>query len=115
MFIPLNEGRNDKQSDGLILIFTKGAVIGPRSVWNFFNYKKYVPISNCIVKIEKWHKRGSNISYLTSRKSAAQGNDIQSYWKRMDFRGSRLYFRGPKQKYRDIAEELVPRILIEED
>lgn len=115
MFISLNEGGNNNQSHGLILIFTEGTVIGPRRIWGFFNHKKYIPIKNCIMKIEKWHKQGWSISYLTSRKSAGQVGDIKNILETHGFPGGRLYFRGPKQKYKDIAEELVPRILIEDD
>ena len=117
MFIPLNENEvtNKNQLKGLILIFTEGTIIGPKNIWNFFNHKKYIPIGNCINKIKNWHNEGWNIVYLTSRRSIKQVNEIKDILEKNNFPGSTLYYRGLKEKYKDIAEELVPNILIEDN
>jgi hypothetical protein len=40
----------------LVLIFTEGTIIGPKRLIDFFNIKKYVPIKNCIDKMDGWEK-----------------------------------------------------------
>jgi hypothetical protein len=98
-----------------IMIFTEGTVLGHRNIFQIFNYATYIPIGNCIDKIQAWQQQGAEIIYFTSRKKEKQVNEIASVLKKYHFSGTRLYFREAKQEYKDIIELVVPDILIEDD
>lgn len=118
MFTPIYEQsgvNNNSVPKGLILIFTEGTIIGHKRFLDIFNFKKYIPIGDCINKIRHWKDDGWEITYLTSRKSVKQVNEIRDILKKFNFPGNLLYYRGVREKYKDIAENLFPDILIEDD
>lgn len=98
-----------------ILIFAEGTIIGPKRFIDFFNMNKYVPIKNCIEKIDNWNKQGAQIIYLTSRKSDSSAQIIRNLLMKFRFPGSYLYYRENSQKYKDVVEALRPKILIEDN
>ena len=101
--------------NNLILIFTEGTILGPRNILDHFNHKKYIPIKNCIKKLEKWQEQGWQISYLTSRRTLKDVNEIKRILSINRFPGKMLYFRGLGQKYKEVVEEVLPNILVEDD
>jgi hypothetical protein len=98
-----------------ILIFTEGTILGPRHWWEFFNDRGYVTINLCVDKINRWHKQGARIAYLTSRRKPADVAAIAAILRKANLPGSALYFRGEEDEYHHIAEQLVPDVLIEDD
>jgi len=98
-----------------IMIFTEGTIIRHRNVFQLFNYDTYIPIGNCINKIQAWEQQGAEIMYFTSRKTVKQVNEIATLLKKYHFQGTRLYYREAKQKYKDIIELVEPDVLIEDD
>jgi hypothetical protein len=99
----------------IILIFTEGTIIGPSRFVDFFNMNKYLPIKNCISKIDNWHKQGAQIIYLTSRKNESSVQIIKNLLLEFRFPGSYLYYRENSEKYKNIVEALKPNILIEDN
>ncbi len=79
------------------------------------DYSSYILIENCVKKLKKWKKQGATIMYLTSRRTKEQINDIKNVLKRYDFPSGRLFFRRDNEEYKDVAERLMPNILIEDD
>jgi hypothetical protein len=117
-FIELSSDRNENRNINLnikIMIFTEGTVLGPKNIWNLFRFTAYIPMGDCVSKILSWHQQGAEIVYCTSRKSKRQINQIVSLLRTYGFAGSRLYYRVPKQAYKDIVETVIPDILIEDD
>lgn len=114
MFIPLYED-NIHTAENSILIFTEGTIIGPGRIWDLLNFNRYVPIGFCVQKITRWYDEKWNISYLTSRRSLREVNFIKEILKKYKFPGNRLYYRGKGESYKDIAEEVIPDILIEDN
>ena len=98
-----------------IMIFTEGTVLKPKNNFGLFNFSSYVPIDDCVSKIQSWQQEGAEIVYCTSRNSKRQVNQIVSLLKNYHFAGTKLYYREPKQKYSDIIEIVMPDILIEDD
>jgi hypothetical protein len=98
-----------------ILVFTEGTVIGPLRLWDWFNFKKYAPLKNCVAKLRTWENQGAKIYYLTSRKNFKTVNQIVNLLKNYGFPGDRLYYRVKKERYKDIAEAIIPAVLIEDD
>ena len=117
-FLELSKSKNSDMelNDKIkIMIFTEGTVLGHRNIFRLFNYATYIPIGNCIDKIQAWEQQCAEIIYFTSRKKEKQINEIASVLKKYNFPGTRLYYREASQKYSDIVELVVPEVLIEDD
>jgi len=115
-----------------ILVFTEGTIImhpsaagltreqrvaqskkGLRSVCD---YAHYIPNGNAVKKLQTWKKQGGDIFYLTSRTSKMQVNDVKNVLKKFGFPDSQnLLFCRRGEQYNEIAEKLMPDILIEDD
>jgi len=98
-----------------ILIFTEGTILGPKRWWDWFNDKAYVPIGRSVDKIDGWKKQGAKIAYLSSRTKKEDVLAIREILRRNCFPGQALFYRDTKELYRDIAEQIIPDILIEDD
>lgn len=114
-----------------ILIFTEGTILMHKTgldvsreetvlqVENKFsevkNYETYVPIGNAVEKIKSWKSQGAEICYLTSRTTEKEINDIQNVLNKFSFPKGELYFRKENEQYKDVAEKVIPDILIEDD
>jgi len=102
------EERNLNYSANTIL-----PVVKPGSVYDFNNY---IPIANSVAKLTRWKKQGATIYYLTSRRIKTEIETIKNILNKYNFPDdSNLYFRQPRQDYKDIAEKLIPDVLIEDD
>lgn len=116
--VELTEGKGSsesRESETTILIFTEGTILGPKRWIEYFFDTKYIPIKNCVSKIRNWEKQGADISYLTSRTKKKDVEKIRGILIANNFPGKYLYFREGKQRYCDIAEEVLPMVLIEDD
>lgn len=113
-----------------ILVFTEGTILmhsagkgrtrnervklvekGEKSVKD---YKNYIPIGNAVKKLNEWAKQ-ADIYYLTSRRTSQEIADIQDVLSKHHFPKGVLLHRKEGQDYKDVAEELLPNILIEDD
>ena len=97
-----------------IMIFAEGTMLKPKSWLSLYNHKSYVPIGNAVNIINSWWQQGANIIYCTSRKKK-RALDIANILREYGFCGRCLVSRGDKERYAEIAEELRPDILIEDD
>ncbi|MFY9814203.1 MAG: hypothetical protein WCF70_11165 [Dehalococcoidales bacterium] len=114
-----------------ILIFTEGTILMHQSaagltrdeiikqVQNHFpginDFTSYIPIGNSVSKLNHWAKAGAEIIYLTSRRKPAEIEAIRNVLNRHGFPQGRLLFRQGKQTYKDIAEAVLPDVLVEDD
>jgi hypothetical protein len=80
-----------------------------------FQWSTYVPIGNAAVKLDAWRKQGAEIFYLTSRIKPEEVMAIRKVLKKNRFPDGQLLYRRKGQQYRDIAENLFPDILVEDD
>jgi len=106
---------NEVSTTTTIMLFAEGTVLGPKNILGLYFHSSYIPIGNCREKIRTWEEQGAEIVYITSRKTEQQVDEIRDLLEKYDFPGSRLYYRDRKQKYKDIVEEVLPDILIEDD
>jgi len=95
-----------KQSKGLFWVFRDKSV---------HDYKSYVPIGNAVKKLQRWKKDGAEILYLTSRRKPEEVQQIQYVLKKFKFPDGQLLFRQKGEEYKDVAEKLIPDILVEDD
>lgn len=98
----------------VIMIFTEGTILKPKSFLGSFDHKSYIPIGDCAAKIDRWQSQGAEIVYCTSRRGR-QAEQIARLLKRYGFGGTKLYYRERGQKYKDLVEQIKPQVLIEDD
>lgn len=84
-----------------------------RSVYDFENY---IPVGNAVEKLKSWKQQGAEIFYLTSRRIKSEIETIKKILSKNDFPDwQNLYFRKRGEDYKNIAERLMPNVLIEDD
>ena len=114
-----------------IMIFTEGTILMHKGAFgltrdeimkqlrnhqgNPRDYTSYIPIGNSVLKLNHWADAGAEIIYLTSRIKPAEVEAIGNVLNRHGFPQGRLLFRQGKQAYKDIAETVVPDVLVEDD
>ncbi|MBU1118609.1 hypothetical protein KKH43_01865 [Patescibacteria group bacterium] len=114
-----------------ILIFTEGTIIIHQSALgcdredvdkqvknedpSVHDFKNYIPVNNAPDKIKAWHDQGVQIIYLTSRKKQNEVRQIENVLKKHGFPSGKLLKREGKEKYKDVAEKIMPDIIIEDD
>ncbi|MCK4926938.1 MAG: hypothetical protein KAS11_00590 [Candidatus Aenigmarchaeota archaeon] len=79
------------------------------------DYKSYVPVGDAVKKLHEWKKDGAEILYLTSRKKQEEIIQIQDVLKKHNFPEGQLLFRRKDEEYRDVAERVMPDVLVEDD
>jgi len=98
-----------RQSQNIITRFK----VVPGSVRDLENY---IPVGNAVEKLKSWKQQGAEIVYLTSRRIKSEIEIIKKILSKNNFPDwQNLYFRKQGENYKDIAERLVPNILIEDD
>lgn len=114
-----------------ILIFTEGTILMhsegknvsreirvhqvKKGLPNVRDYANYIPIGNASTKIRKWESQGNKIFYLTSRRTPQEISDIRNVLGKFDFPKGNLLHRKENEKYKDIAEQLMPDVIVEDD
>lgn len=80
------------------------------------DYQNYVPVYNAVEKIKKWKSQGAMIFYLSSRRVKGEIEAIRDVLQKYDFPDfQNLLYRQQGEDYKDVAEKLMPDILIEDD
>lgn len=79
------------------------------------DFKSYIPVENAIETLNYWSNKGFEIYYLTSRRTLAEITDIQDVLLKYNFPSGTLLYRKAGEEYKDVAERLMPDILIEDD
>lgn len=84
--------------------------------WSVYDYKNYIPNGRAVEKLTSWKNQGAEIYYLTSRTKPEEIDDIKLVLQRYDFPDSQnLLFRQKGEQYKDVAEKLIPNVLVEDD
>lgn len=80
------------------------------------DFRSYVPNGNVVEKLNRWKSQGAEIYYLTSHRTPEEIDDVRFVLDKYHFPDKQsLLFRKDGQEYKDVAEELLPDILIEDD
>ena len=114
-----------------ILIFTEGTILMHKSAVGHSreeiveqvkykessvkDYSSYIPIGNVVDKLSRWKSQGAEIVYLTSRKEVKEIEDIKNILSKYNFPEGELVYRKEDEEYKDVAERIMPDILIEDD
>lgn len=78
------------------------------------DYGSYVPVGNSVEKLNKWAEE-ADLYYLTSRTKPEEIEQIRLAIQNFNFPMGELVFRQNGESYKDVAERIVPDILIEDD
>lgn len=79
------------------------------------DYGSYIPIGNAPQKIKTWANQGAEIVYLSSNKNPTDLKKDKLVLKKYQFPKGEIYFRQGEETYADVAERVMPDILIEDD
>lgn len=90
----------------------KQAIGGDTSVKD---YASYIPVGNAPQKLQKWKKQGAEIFYLSSHKKAEDVEKDKTVLKKYKFPEGKIFFRENGEEYNEVAERIMPDIIIEDD
>lgn len=80
------------------------------------DYRNYIPNDNAVEKLLSWKEQRAEIYYLTSRTTSEEINDIRFVLEKFNFPDSQnLLYRNKGEEYKDVAERLIPNVLVEDD
>lgn len=79
------------------------------------DYAGSVPIGDAVAKLRAWKRQGADIVYLTSRRKSAEVDDIRGVLTRFGFPEGELCVRQPGERYSNVAERVMPDVLVEDD
>lgn len=81
-----------------------------------YDLVSYVPVDDAVDKLLGWEKQGATICYLTSRRIKSEIDTIRQVLKKFNFpNASNLYYRQQGEDYKDVAEKVMPEVLVEDD
>lgn len=79
------------------------------------DYVSYIPVSNAVDKLKTWQKQGAEITYLSSHETAEDVEKDKLVLEKYGFPKGQVFYRQNGESYKDIAEKIIPNVLIEDD
>jgi len=79
------------------------------------DYASYIPVGNAVKKLKSWQSQGAEIIYLSSHKNAKDVEKDKFVLEKYDFPKGQIFYRQNGESYKDIAEKIIPDVLIEDD
>jgi len=79
------------------------------------DYASYVQVDNAATKLQHWHQQGAEIVYLSSHKNMEDVAKDEWVLRKYGFPTGPVFFRHSGEQYSDVAEAVLPDILIEDD
>lgn len=82
---------------------------------SIFDYESYIPIGNAVEKLNCWKQQGAEIIYLSSHESEVDIEKDKSVLRKFNFPEGHVLYRKNGETYKDVAERIIPDVLIEDD
>lgn len=79
------------------------------------DYESYIPVGDAVEKTNNWKRQGAEIIYLSSHELETDIEKDKSVLRKYNFPEGEVLFRKDGESYKDIAEKIIPDILIEDD
>ena len=79
------------------------------------DYASYVPVGNAVKKIKGWQEQGADICYLSSHTTFEDVKKDALVLQTYGFPEGQVFSRANGQSYQEIAETVLPDVLIEDD
>ncbi len=90
----------------------KQVVDGDESVQDF---AAYIPVGHAVRKTQTWRDQGAEILYLSSHEKAEDVEKDKTVLRNHGFPNGEVFFRHRGEQYSEIAERVLPDVLIEDD
>lgn len=79
------------------------------------DFSSYVPVEDAVAKLQRWHQQGAEIVYLSSRRRPEDIEIDKLVLRKHSFPEGQVFFRQGSEQYSDVAEAVLPDILVEDD
>lgn len=79
------------------------------------DYVTYIPVGNAVEKLKSWESQGAEILYLSSHETAEDVEKDKLVLEKYGFPNGQVFYRQNGESYKDIAEKIIPDVLIEDD
>lgn len=79
------------------------------------DYTSYIPVGNAVEKLKSWQAQGAEILYLSSHEIAEDVEKDKIVLEKYNFPKGQIFYRQNGETYKDIAEKIIPDVLIEDD
>ena len=79
------------------------------------DFGSYVPVENAVGKLQAWHQQGAELMYLSSHHKVDDVELDKAVLRKYSFPDGQVFFRRRNEQYNDVAERVLPDILIEDD
>ena len=79
------------------------------------DFASYIPVDNATRKLQVWSQQGAEIVYLSSHRQADDIEKDRAVLRRYGFPDGPILFRHGGEPYHEVAERVLPDILIEDD
>lgn len=79
------------------------------------DYGSYIPVGNAVEKLNNWKRQGAEIIYLSSHELEVDVEKDRLVLRKFSFPEGQVLYRKDRETYKDIAERIIPDILIEDD
>jgi len=82
---------------------------------SLYDFASYVPVGNVVRKLLVWRQQGAEIVYLSSHMKVEEVEQDKVVLRNHGFPDGQIFFRHNGESYSDVAESVLPDILIEDD
>jgi len=79
------------------------------------DFATYIPVGDAVRKLQAWKEQGAEIVYLSSHKLTEDIEKDEQVLRGQHFPEGQIFFRKEGEKYKDVAERVIPDVLIEDD
>lgn len=79
------------------------------------DYASYIPVDNAVGRLKSWQLQGAEILYLSSHETAEDIEKDKIVLRKYGFPNGNVFYRQNGESYRDVAEKIIPDVLIEDD
>jgi len=79
------------------------------------NYARYIPVGSVVNKLKNWVNQGAKIVYLSSHEKSKDVEKDKLVLNKYSFPKGEVLYRKNGETYKDVAEKVMPNILIEDD
>ena len=82
---------------------------------SIYDFTSYIPVDNAVEKLRVWRQQGAEILYLSSHTRFKEVEIDQVVLQNHDFPSGKVFYRLRGEQYFEVAEKVLPDILIEDD
>lgn len=79
------------------------------------DYASYVPVDNAVSKLRRWSAQGAELVYLSPHQRQEDVDTDQAVLNASGFPAGAIVFRQRGEAYAQVAERVLPDVLIEDD